>query len=161
MAVVNTKSAPLVAADSDPQEITHSYEANGIVRSSCGAVEVAAADDDGSVYRIARLPSNARLIGRTIKNDAIAGGSDYDIGLYTVDDGAVVDADILDDGLSMTAAGGAFDDFSAIPPEKINDRLWELAGETTDPGGQYDICLTANTVGTVAGGIAVDILWTN
>lgn len=162
MAVVNTKSAPLVAADSDPQETTHSYEANGSVRASCGAVEIAAGDSNGSVFRMVRLPSNARIVDWMVNNDTMTGATDYDLGLYVVDDGAVVDKDILADGLNLaTGAAHTKSADSILGPEKVNDRLWELAGETTDPGGQYDVCLTANAVGSAAGDASLEVLWTN
>src|SRR4051812_28967864 len=71
--------------------------------------EVAAADSDGSVYRIARgIPTRCRIGKIEIANDAITGGTDWDLGFYLTDDttgvgqvpvgGAVLDADVLMNG---------------------------------------------------------------
>lgn len=161
MAVVNTKATPLSNADSDPQETTHSYEVNGYVRSSTGSVVKASADSNNSVYRFVRLPSNARLIGRTLENDAITGMTDVNIGVYDVDDGAAVDDNLLEDALTLASAGAAFAPFGQIAPENKGKRLWELLGLTEDPQIQYDIAATAIAAGAGAGDIAMDILWTN
>jgi len=106
-----------------------------------------------------RVPSNARLIGRTLENDAITGMTDVDIGVYAIDTGAVVDKDILEDGLDLSSAGSAFAPFGVTAPENQGKRLWELLGLTADPQTEYDIAATANTAGAGAGDISLDVLW--
>jgi len=160
MTVNNLKSAPLTNADARPIAPSYPFEANGVVRSSTGHIAKVAGDTNGSTFRFVRLPSNARLIGRTLENDALSGSTDCDIGLYNVDGGAVVDADLLEDGLALTSAGSAFAPFGVTAPENAAKRLWELAGETVDPGGEYDVVLTGTTIGTAAGDIRLEVLWT-
>jgi hypothetical protein len=60
MGVVNTKATLIGNADSVPPTLTNSHM-NGYLREMPGTVEVAAADSDGSVYRLVRVPSNAEF----------------------------------------------------------------------------------------------------
>ena len=70
-----------------------------------GTAVVVAADDNGSVYRVlADIPSNAVPINICIHHGPITGGTDYDLGLYGVNSGAVVDNDILADGGDLSTA---------------------------------------------------------
>lgn len=125
--------------------------------------EVAAADDDGSIYRVFRVNSNMIPVSITVTNDAITGGTDYDIGIYDVLDGptngAVKDADALADGLDLSSArveGSGISGLSAVPIENATQRLINLATDTyPDAPGEYDIAITANTVGTADGTITV------
>lgn len=68
--------------------------------------EVAAADSDASVFRLFRALSPTLIPLRIlVANDAIAGGTDWDVGLYEAGvAGAVIDKDIFADGLSFVEA---------------------------------------------------------
>ena len=122
-------------------------------------VAVLAADADGDIYRVfANTPSNYVPVKIEIYNTAVTGGTDYDLGLYDVNGGAVVDKDILADGISMaTARTVATSNNAGMTTIDIaNDpkTLGELSAETDVPPA-YDIALTANTVGTADGTIVV------
>lgn len=122
--------------------------------------EVAAADDDGSVYRVFNdVPANMILTSVRINNDAISGGTDWDLGLYKTDGGAVVDKDVFMDGTSLASArieGADVSGLTAVAIENLVKRLYEHAGATVATREQsYDIALTANTVGTAAGTVTV------
>lgn len=122
-------------------------------------VQVAAADDDGSKYRLFKNMSPDLVpIAILIQNDAITGGTDYDLGLYIGGSGAVKDADILVDGADLSSAGTNV--YHLVDPANTGKALFELAGDTvsTKEDG-YDIVLTANTVGSAAGDIAVAIVF--
>ncbi len=124
--------------------------------------EVAAADDDGSVYRVAKS-LNPMLIPMKfeINNDAITAGTDYDVGLYeTTTDraaGAVIDQDVFAAALDMSAAaanGSEKNGLGAVAIEDLPKRLFEHAGHTVNTKKQgYDIAITGVTVGTAAGTI--------
>lgn len=120
-------------------------------------VAVAVADDDLSVYRLFKdVPASLVPIKIAIHNTVITNGTDYDLGLYETNLGAVVDKDILADGISMASARTiATDNNAGMTTIAIADGgkdLGELSGQTAvDPG--YDIALTANTVGSAAGTI--------
>lgn len=118
---------------------------------------VAAADDDLSVYRLFKnVPANLVPIKITIHNTAITGGTDYDLGLYKANSGAVVDKDILADGISMGSARTiATDNNAGLTTIGIANGAQDLGtlSAQTNPDAAYDIALTANTVGTAAGTI--------
>lgn len=124
---------------------------------------VAAADDDGSKYRLARVNANFIPTDFQVTNTAITGGTDYEIGIYNTKDGplagAAKDIDVLLGTTSMASAraeGSGVSGLSAVAVADSQKRLWELAGDTAaDHPSEYDIVLTANTVGTVAGTVGV------
>lgn len=122
-------------------------------------VAIAAADNDGDIFRVfANVPSSLVPLQITIHNTAITGGTDYDLGLYEVNSGAVVEVDILADGLDMSSArtiatANNAGMTSVVLGDGLED-LGELSGQT-DVDAAYDIALTANTVGTAAGTIRV------
>lgn len=129
---------------------------------------VAAGDDDGSVYRIAKaVNADALLWDIKIATTAITLGSDYDLGLYLTDLGAVVIKDVFMDGQTMANAvdfGGAtvLDGMDNVAPADYCKALWEYANHsmTAIPVTKkpcYDIAFTANTVGTAAGTISTKI----
>lgn len=163
MAVANTKSQAISALDTEPIVIPGGYLHGGPIRKSTGLVEVAAADSDGSVYRMCRLPSNAVIEAIEILNDAIAGATDYDIGVYQSlrNGGAVVDDDLFADTLDMTVARALPLDamFEKLDIDQSEKRLWELLGLSADPNREYDICVTGQTVGSAAGTVVLRVKW--
>lgn len=164
MAVVNTKSTAITNADStQPHTPVPSYLAGPALRCSIGLVEVAAADEDGSVYRCVRLPSGAVVLRIEVLNDAITAGTGYDIGLYRTarDGGAAVNDDVFATTIDMsTARTLPFDAmFEVQDIDKSEKRLWEHAALTADPFYEYDLCLTADVVGSAAGTIVLRVYW--
>ena len=122
-------------------------------------VAVAAADDDGSVYRaFPNVPSSLVPVKISVHNTAVTGGTDYDLGLYKPNGGAVVDAGILADGLDLSSAATiATDNNTGITTIGIANgpqTLGTLSAQT-DVDGSYDVALTANTVGTAAGTVRI------
>lgn len=154
-----------------------------------GTISVLAADNDGHIYPAFRVSSEWRLIDLWLFNDAITGGTDYDVGLYNAGnwnlaDQTVRDRDIWVDGASMATARifgisvdpalasraasdavaslgsaqnvlGTISGGGAITGIQRFRRVWEDAGlaAAPTPGTEYDVCITANTVGTGAGTI--------
>jgi hypothetical protein len=126
--------------------------------------ETAAADDDGSVYRLFKNVNHNWIPAKIeIACDAITGGTDWDLGLYepTVGGvaGAVVDKDKFMDGQTFASAvafASAIDGLQTLDISEVQERIYELAGDTLDDKKLgYDIALTANTVGSAAGTISV------
>jgi len=120
--------------------------------------EIAAADDDGSVYRIGRIASNALLLDCKIACSAITGGTDFDLGLYHINKGDAVDADLFMSGQSFAVASRVIDGLSAVDVKDANKRIWELLGLPKDPMIQYDLAITANTVGSADGEVSIKLL---
>lgn len=129
-------------------------------------VEVAAADSDGSKYRFFKnLDPNLIPLGIFVANDAITAGTDYGVGLYRPDLGAVIDKDAFAAGLDMSAAAASLnpktakDGMAAVAIENMGRRIFEHAGHTIQTKLEgYDLVLTADTVGSAAGTISVLML---
>lgn len=132
-------------------------------RVSVATFEVAAADDDGSIYRVLRVSADMIPVTITATNDAITLGTDYDFGIYDALDGpnkgTIKDADALADGVDMSSARAEGSGITLLSAPDLADAqkpLYLLAGDTAaDHPGEYDLALTANTVGTAAGTITI------
>lgn len=130
--------------------------------------EVAAADSDTSVYRLGKLPANAVPIRAEIYADASLAASDWDLGLYKPGvGGAVVDKDLLMDGVDLNAgvavtagANNALANLGGADPVANQGKaLWELLGLSLMGAPVYDLALTGNTAGGGAGTISGFILY--
>lgn len=126
--------------------------------------EVAAADDNGSIYRVLKNVDPSMIIKDIeVLNDAIAAGTDYDLGFYEPLErgGAVLDADILAGPIDMSSArihGAGVSGLSAVDIANAGKRIFELLGHTLNTRKLgYDLAVTANTVGTAAGTITLKI----
>ena len=167
-AVANTKSNIVTNADAEPYAASAALISHGRLREQVATVAVAAADDDNSVYRLFRVPSNIRVSELLVLNDAITGGTSYDLGVYDIDgvnQAAVVDADLFASAVTMASARTAPLDVThesgQWPIEEAEQALWEALGLASDPDKMYDIALTANTVGSAAGDITVKIRYSD
>lgn len=162
MAVANTKSTHITNADATPLVLTNDFISKGAMYETVGAVETLAADDANSVYRLCRVPSNARITSILLGTDAITGATASDVGVYqtAANGGAVVDADFFATDVNISAAATAFTEVlleaTATDIDKVEKRLWELLGLSADPGRDYDIAVTVNDV-TAAGTIAMKV----
>lgn len=161
MAVENKLGANLTKMSATPVQNVDAVLAGGKVRSFADTVEIAAADDDGSTFRIARVHSSWRIRSIRGYNDAITSGTAYEIGLYQTAEngGAVVDADAYASAVSMATASTAGVEyaFEARNIDKIQNRVWQDAGLTSDPNRYYDLVVTATTIGSAAGTLSFDI----
>lgn len=161
--VVNTKSNQVTNADATPPVKTHNHISHGRLHETVGTVEIAAADSDGSVFRIARVHSSWRISEILRYNDAITSGAVYDVGLYDIaaNGGAAVNADLFSSDISLTSASktGVNDQFESadIDIDKIEKAVWELLALSADPGKWYDLCYTGDTVGSGAGTLSVRV----
>ncbi|MBX3480005.1 MAG: hypothetical protein KF842_06370 [Caulobacter sp.] len=165
MAIANSKSTAIANRDASPRVPSPAHLVRGPLFEAVGTVEIAAADDNGSVYRMARLRSSDRVSQIRVWSDAITGGAAFDLGLYrTADDGgAAVDDDLFASALDFSSAVGGTDvtyEASASNHDKIEKRLWELLGLSADPQIDYDLAFTADTVGTAAGTVSLRVRFT-
>lgn len=121
--------------------------------------EIAAADDDGSVYRFFTVPMNLIPVQIDLLHDTIASGTDFDLGLYRSQLGAVIDKDVFADGLDLSS-GSSKDGLTTVDATDRTKRIFEHAGDTTLTRlSEYDIALTGNTVGSGAGTVTLIMLW--
>ena len=159
MAVANTKSTAIANRDAVPRVPNPAHLVRGTVYEIAAVVEVVAADDNGSVYRLGRLRSSDRVSQLLVANDAITGGTAFEFGLYETADngGGVIDADLFASAVDLSTAAPLRElAYEAIPAniDKAEKRLWELLGLSADPQKDYDLAATGTTVGTAAGTIA-------
>lgn len=128
--------------------------------------ETAVADAALDVKRLFRVGAHEIPVRCLIMNDAIAGLTEVDLGLYRPNLGVVVDRDALMDGTNL-AAGKAFSDqldgLSALGVEERGVRTFgEIAGDvaTSDvighfPADGYDVGLCLVSEVTAAGTITI------
>lgn len=122
--------------------------------------EIAAADTDASVYRVFKaLEPNLIPLSIEIVNDAITGGTVFDVGLYETDLGAVVDQDCFANNLDLSSAhavGSELSALSALDPANVKQSIYEIAGHTSSTKkASYDLTLKGDTVGSGAGTVSV------
>jgi hypothetical protein len=170
MPIVDTKSTPVSNSEATPPVLNRMTYAGGAVQRSCGKAEIAAADDDLSVYRlVSKIPSNASIISLKKYSDAITGGTDFDFGVRLSAGDAVAGVttvtggdNLFGDAVSLATADttGTEIVFENNNIDNIGKPLFELLSLTTDPRVHYDIVAVSTTNGTVAGGLALDVLWT-
>lgn len=131
----------------------------GTLKSSSMTLSVAAADGDGEIYCALPVFSSWSIKNIWVYNDAITGGTSYDIGLYTTAaTPVVVDADAYASAVDMSSArttAGFNAAFEARNITAVGQKVHQDGGVTTDPGAWYWLALTANTVGTAQGDITL------
>jgi hypothetical protein len=127
--------------------------------------ETAAADTTNDVRRLFTVGAHEIPVQMDVVCDTWTGMSDLDVGLYKPgDDGVVVDADALADGLNPAAGIAWASKLDGLAALGVEERgilpFFEIANDvlTTDvighlPNDSYDVCLTykadASSVGTV------------
>lgn len=162
MAVVNTKSTQITNGDAGSTTLTNSAVSCGKVISAVATLEVAAADEDTSTYRMVRVHSSWLILSVKVFCDAITAGTSFHIGLYqtAANGGAAADADVFATAVDLSTAivTGSEVRFEVANIDGITKPVWELLGLTEDNNRWYDLTLLANTVGSAAGTISVAVL---
>lgn len=165
MAEANTKSTIITNLDASPAVMNSGKIAGGVLRSQVGAVEVAAADDNNSVYRFARVHTSHIVRAINIWNDAIQSGNDFNLGAHDTAErgGAAILDNAWGDAITMVSARAAAGPLNAVFEnlniDKIEKRVWEVLGLTSDPGKYVDITLTGIAVGSGAGTISMEVVY--
>lgn len=165
MAIVNLNGSLIVTGlESDPVEFGNPGIGNGAVRSWVETVEVGAADSATSTYLMARLPSNARILGSSkfYSDDlASAGAPTIDVGVFnrTGKTDITDDDDALNNGIDVATVT---DTPLVLGVENYGKRLWEfVASQTVDPAVDLDVTLTLKDADVNVGGtMTVEIYYT-
>lgn len=162
MAVEN-KNVGVLPTDVQTFQLTRNLYAAGAGQGVIyNTFEVAAADDDLSVYRVfPGLGFNVIPLGILVANDALTSSTDWDVGLYDANLGAVINRECFGAALNLSSAhaaliaGTALNGFAVVAIENYGKRLYEHAGHTAfNKRDYYDIALTAVTVGSGAGTVS-------
>ena len=150
MAIVDRKSQAITNATATPVVFNSPARGYGEVKEVVAVIASAADDTANSIGRFFRLPSNARVSNLLITAaDATTAGA-IDVGLYTVDGGAVVDADFFASALDLAAGPYAEAEIKhestvSYTTANVEKMIWELLGLTSDPGKEYDVAYTITT----------------
>lgn len=122
-------------------------------------------DSIASKYMIAELPADAVLdeYMSRILTGAVTSASDCDIGVAYPNGGAMISADCIVNGqtlasattVSLAAATGSGVATAANAAKKI----WELAGLTTNPGGNLALWLTINAAATATAAVRFSFVY--
>lgn len=137
----------------------------GQVIAIAGNFETLATDEAATKYRLCKVGSDWIPLKIEINNDAIAGATDMDLGLYDTLElgGAVKDADVFMDGTDInggSAIGSEVSGLSNIDIDSIGEQMYQYAGETSEEAQRlYDLVLTSNAAITGAGTIAFRMLF--
>ena len=157
MAVVNLLGSRIMTGmEAVPVVLGDPGEAGGRVRTWTETVEVGSADSATSTYLMARIPSNARILGSSAMwwdDMASAGAPTFDIGIFPVRTGDfTADDDALnldlDAATVQTAGARVINDIA-----NFGKRLWEfINGQTTDPSCDCYIKVTLKDAAVNVGG---------
>ena len=154
---MTTKNTDLVANfEASPQVANSAAELAGVLRTAHGSVELAAGDStDNDIVMLAPIPSNAAVPQLFVGADDLGGSCTYNVGIYT-SAGVVKDEDVF---ATTVADDAALADvrFEAANIDTSRKKMWELAGDTTDPGGYFYIAVTFAATGGTAGTLAWNI----
>lgn len=156
---MGTKNTDLVANfEASPQVANNSAELHGVLRTANGTVELAAGDSDNDdIVMLAPIPSNASVTSLFIGSDTLGGSCTFNVGIYTTD-GTVKDEDVF---ATAVADAAAMTDvrFEAANIDTAGQKMYELAGDSTDPGGYYYIAATMAAAGGTAGTMSWNITY--
>ena len=154
---MTTKNTDLVANfEATPPVMNNAAELAGVIRTAHGSVELAAGDStDNDIVMLAPIPSNAAVPQLFVGSDTLGGSCTFNVGIYQTD-GTVKDEDVF---ATSVADEAALTDvrFDVANLDTSSKKLWELAGDSSDPGGYFYVAITFNATGGTAGTLAWNI----
>lgn len=141
-----------------PVRATTGTGAAGMLRSVDGTLTATTGKTTGSVYRMVRVPSNAKVKHVFACLDAAVTTFDADIGLYYSDNtqdgtqatlqGTVISAAFFASAVDLhaiiTPTDYVFEATTNVAAKRLQP-LWQAAGLSSDPGGFFDIALTSTS----------------
>ena len=164
MANVNQTLASNFVAS--PQVHSPVYQLHGRMRIACGTIPLAAGDLSASdTCMLAPVPTGAAIVSIKLFNDDLDSGTTNtcDVGLWTAastpvakDDDCYASA-ITD--LRGAVTVGTEVAFEARNVNLMGQRVWEDAGDSTDPGGHYFVGLIFDAAGNTGGDLSYVITY--
>ena len=144
-----------------PPTMNTTRQLHGSMRVACGTIALAAGDiSAGDTIMLAPLPTNAAVVSIKIFNDDLDSGSavTMHVGLYTADGNVTAkDVDAYASATTDLRAAVIVGTEVAFEARNINlmgQRVWEDAGDSTDPGGHYLVGLETDAAGDTAGDVS-------
>ncbi len=148
---MGTKNSTLVSNyEATPPVMNDASLLHGVLRVAQGTIALAAGDsDDDDIVMLAPIPSNASVSALFIGSDTLGGSCTFNVGIYT-SAGVVKDEDVF---ATAVADAGAMADvrFEAADINTCGQKMYELAGDSTDPGGVYYVAATMAAAGGTGG----------
>lgn len=151
---MSTKQSSLISnAEAEPQVLNAGAVDGGKMRIKVATVELATTDIDiNDTIELCDLPTNAVVHRIWIANDDLDSGGPtitFDLGLYTQ---AMVakDADVYANASTQLGAAAGFTNLAFLTRniDKNGRRVWQDAGDTSDPGGVYRLVMTIDAAAT-------------
>ena len=154
---MTTRNTDLVAnLLASPQVLNDAAELNGVLRVAAGTVELLAGDStDNDVVLLAPISSKATISSIKIGADALGGSCTYNVGVHNYD-GTVADEDCFATAVADEAAMAEVRHEEATI-NTVGQKLWEIAGLSSDPGGLLYMSITFAATGGTAGTLSWNI----
>lgn len=140
--VANFEASPVIMNDASLY--------SGVVRIAQGTMELLAGDStDNDIVMLAAIPTHATVPSIKIGSDTLGGSCTFNVGIYT-SAGVVKDEDCF---ATLVADAAAITElrYEVAAIETTGQKLYEIAGDTVDPGGFYYIAVTFAATGGTAG----------
>ena len=148
---MTTLNSDLVANfEATPVVMTDASLLSGVTRIAQGTIELAAGDStDNDIVMLAPIPTHASITSLKVGTDTFGGSCTFNVGLYT-SAGVVKDEDCF---ASSVADAAAMTDlrFEAADINTAGQKVYTIAGDSTDPTGVYYVAVTFNATGGTAG----------
>ena len=173
MAVDHVKSTFITNLDASP--VTQNTAGEGgpaPTKTVDGYATAVASSSVGATYQLCRIPSNAKVKSIVFESEAQTAGK-FDLGLFYATDGlgGKPTSLLVANAISAAFFASAIDCASAVTATDVTNEsgtytldkraqpIWQAAGLSSDPGGNFDIVAsvitTAVTTGTGKFGIRV------
>ena len=157
--VSNFEASPIVKSPSS--------QLGGVMRIAQGTIALAAGDLSATdTVMLAPIPTNASFVSIKRFNDDLDSGSTNttDVGLYNADSSTVtaVDDDAYASAITDLRAAVTTGTEVAFEARNINtmgQKVWQDAGQSSDPGGYYYIGLKFDAAGDTAGDLSFVITY--
>tara|TARA_R100000742_G_C4192746_1_gene24296 strand:+ start:59 stop:538 length:480 start_codon:yes stop_codon:yes gene_type:complete len=154
---MTTKNTDLVANHlASPQVFNNAAELHGVLRTACGTVELAAGDStDNDVVLLAPVPSQSTINQLYVGSDDFGGSCTFNVGVHNYD-GTVADEDCFATAVADDAAmADVRHEVATI--NTVGQKLWEIAGLSSDPGGLLYVSITFAATGGTAGTLSWNV----
>ena len=154
---MTTLNTALVANSlASPQVLNDAAELHGVLRVAAGTAELAAGDStDNDVVLLAPIPSKATISQLFVGSDALGGSCTFNVGVHNYD-GTVADEDCFATAVADEAVMTDVRNEEATI-NTVGQKLWEIAGLSSDPGGLLYMSITFAATGGTDGTLSWNI----
>ena len=154
---MTTRNTDLVANTlASPQVLNDAAELHGVLRVAAGTAELLAGDStDNDIVLLAPISSKASISTLLVGSDTLGGSCTFNVGVHNYD-GTVADEDCF---ATAVADAAAMTDvrYEVATINTTGQKLWEIAGLSSDPGGNLYVSITFNATGGTAGTLSWNI----